>query len=160
MDKRQTAHLLDISVAVLVISLMILFAGCKLSQPTIPPVIPVPVTATPEPEPSATTAAAAPENATVTPPQAGAEIIATGIKHIDINRYSFSEEPITIGSGTTVVWRNNDTRRHIIIIKNPVYFKGAQLNEEGASWNYTFKAKGDYEYVEAVFGIRGNIIVK
>ncbi|MBD3310547.1 hypothetical protein GF351_04970 [Candidatus Woesearchaeota archaeon] len=79
---------------------------------------------------------------------------------IDVHRYSLSEPEITIRQGTTVRWINRNSRRHLIVIQKPEYVKGTPMEGNGSSWNYTFDIPGEYQYVEAVFGLRGKVMVE
>lgn len=80
---------------------------------------------------------------------------------IQISRFDFDKPKITIDAGTTVIWENIDSRRHIITNKNIGLFKTIRKSlKQGERFDYTFNEPGVYEILEANFGIKGVIIVK
>ena len=84
---------------------------------------------------------------------------------IQISRYSFDKMDITIQKGTTVTWKNLDTRRHRIACyttekqSNQRFYFG-EIMLEGGKNTYTFNEPGRFLCIDAVFGIRGFVNVE
>lgn len=106
----------------------------------------------------------APEEAVAELPEEAAEETKEGPKEAVIEIKWKSFEPtgeLTIEKGTTVIWKNADTEspsRTHLISANHWAFKSGNL-KEGDSFNHTFNDLGVYEYVDAIYGIRGKITV-
>ena len=80
---------------------------------------------------------------------------------IQIFRYEFDKPEITIETGTKVIWKNMDTRRHMITNKRLGLFRTLRKSlEYGDTFEYTFNEPGVYEILEANFGINGYVIVE
>lgn len=112
------------------LSLMVLLgAGCNSAAPVTP--------ASPAP---ADNAAGAP--VTITAPAAAApkaETVPAGI----IN-FSFQPQTLTVASGTTVVWTNNDSAPHTVTSDGGSF--GSDTLSPGASFVHTFSAAGTFSY--------------
>ena len=84
---------------------------------------------------------------------------------IQISRYSFDKMEITISKGTTVTWKNLDTRRHRMACyttegsENKRVYLG-EIMLEGGKNSYTFSEAGKFLCLDAVFGIRGFVNVE
>lgn len=79
-----------------------------------------------------------------------------------IKRYSFEpQENYTIAKGTTITWKSIDSRLHRIACyeKEERFFFSAILNENETT-SHTFNKVGEFLCIDAVFGMRSNIIVK
>ncbi|TKJ17675.1 hypothetical protein CEE44_04045 [Candidatus Woesearchaeota archaeon B3_Woes] len=80
---------------------------------------------------------------------------------IQIFRNKFDKTEITIETGTKVIWKNMDTRRHMITNKRLGLFRTMRKSlEYGDTFEYTFNEPGIYEILEANFGINGYVIVE
>jgi plastocyanin len=80
---------------------------------------------------------------------------------ISISRFEFDKPEITIKPGTTVIWNNTDTRKHMITNKTIGLFRRMRKSLEfGDTFEYTFNEPGVYEILEANFGINGKVIVE
>jgi plastocyanin len=79
-----------------------------------------------------------------------------------IYRYDFDKPEIVIEPGTTVIWKNMDTRRHVILDKHDALQLRTvkKILEYGDTFEYTFNKVGVYEIIEANFGINGKVIVQ
>ena len=75
-----------------------------------------------------------------------------------INRKSLDPETITVSVGSTVTWKNLDDRKHLISGKNNAFRSPGLLKDD--TFSYTFEEAGTYEYVEAIFGINGVVVVQ
>lgn len=78
---------------------------------------------------------------------------------VNINKFSFEPENITIVAGTTVVWKNYDDRKHFIRtpqegFQSPVLNTSQQFNLSFDTPNQVIK------YVEPNFGVIGYINIK
>jgi plastocyanin len=78
-----------------------------------------------------------------------------------IYRYDFDKPEIVIEPGTKVIWKNMDTRQHVILDKrDALQFRTIKkILEYGDTFEYTFNKLGTYEIIEANFGINGRVIV-
>ncbi len=80
---------------------------------------------------------------------------------IQIFRNKFDKPEITIETGTKVIWKNMDTRRHMITNKRIGLFRTLRKSlEYGDTFEYRFNDVGVYEILEANFGINGKVIVE
>lgn len=80
---------------------------------------------------------------------------------IQILRFEFDKPEVVIEPGTKVIWKNTDTRRHMITNKRIGLFRKMRKSlSYGDTFEYTFNKAGTYEILEANFGINGRVIVK
>ena len=102
----------------------------------------------------------APVEAEAATPEAPAEevVVAVATNEVMVNRKNFDPETISIIKGDTVTWKNLDDRKHLVVGKN-VAFKSKNLMQ-GETFSYTFEETGTFDYVDAIFGSRGTVIVK
>lgn len=84
---------------------------------------------------------------------AGHQIVMSG--------YAFGPRSLTITTGDTVTWTNQDTAPHDVKTTSaPVSFHSPMLNK-GGTWSYTFTTAGTYSYVCTVHpGMTAQIVVK
>jgi len=77
-----------------------------------------------------------------------------------ISRYEFDKPNITIETGTKVIWKNTDDRRHMITDQSDGFLRNLRKSlEYGDTFEYTFDNPGTYKILEANFGIRGIVTV-
>lgn len=77
-----------------------------------------------------------------------------------IYRYDFDKPEVVIEPGTKVIWKNMDTRRHMIADKRIGIFRNLRKSlEYGDTFEYVFNQTGVYEIIEVNFGINGKVIV-
>jgi plastocyanin len=76
---------------------------------------------------------------------------------VAIKNYSFDPQKLTIETGTTVVWTNDDAVAHNVVFDK---FHSQHL-VKGTSYSHTFKDKGIYKYTCSIHpAMTGQIIVK
>jgi len=80
---------------------------------------------------------------------------------IQIFRYEFDKPEITITPETKVIWKNMDTRNHVILDKrDALQFRTIKkVLGYGDTFEYVFEKPGVYDIIEANFGINGKVIV-
>jgi len=61
---------------------------------------------------------------------------------IVIKGFKFTPDKLEVNAGDVIVWRNEDIVPHIVTAEK---FKSKNL-DEGESWSYTAKQKGDFPY--------------
>jgi plastocyanin len=78
-----------------------------------------------------------------------------------VYRYDFDKPEIIIAPGTKVIWKNLDTRQHVILDKrDQLQFRTIKkILDYGETFEYTFEKEGVYDIIEANFGINGKVIV-
>ena len=77
---------------------------------------------------------------------------------VTIQNNTFSPVVFTVQVGTTVIWRNKDSKTHQIV-SNSGLFDSGTLNS-GMSYSYTFNKAGNYPYHDAnKTSVKGTIIV-
>jgi plastocyanin len=89
-------------------------------------------------------------------------IPAGGSNQIAIKNFAFSPAALTIKTGTTVTWTNQDGAPHQIASDpgTPVAFKSESL-VNGASYQFTFTQAGTYSYYCTIHpSMKGTIIVQ
>ncbi|MFA5348694.1 MAG: cupredoxin family copper-binding protein [Methanoregula sp.] len=87
---------------------------------------------------------------------------ATGSTSILIKNFAFSPDMLTIRSGTTVTWTNQDSAPHQIASDtgSSVSFSSDPLSN-GASYQFTFTAPGTYSYHCSIHPtMKGTIVVQ
>jgi len=93
------------------------------------------------------------KNPTINQPQSQAQ---PTDNTISIKNFAFSPGTITIKSGTTVTWLNEDSAPHTIKFAT---FNSNILNN-GATFQFTFNDAGTYDYYCAIHpSMKGKIIV-
>jgi len=76
---------------------------------------------------------------------------------VTIKGFAFAPQTLTIKTGTTVTWTNNDTAPHTV--KSSV-FESPQL-AQGQSFPYTFNQVGTYDYNCGIHpSMKGQIMVE
>jgi amicyanin len=96
----------------------------------------------------------APAAATPTPTPAG--------NTIAIQSFTFTPAKLTVKSGTTVTWINNDNTPHTVVSDSgvPVSFTSPSLTT-GASYPFTFTLPGTYAYHCSIHpSMKGTIVVQ
>jgi len=87
---------------------------------------------------------------------------AEGSNAITIKNFAFSPATLTVRTGTTVTWANQDTAPHQIASDpgTPVAFSSDSL-AKGASYRFTFTQPGTYTYYCTIHPtMKGTIIVQ
>lgn len=103
-------------------------------------------------------------------PETGTAAISTqGNEHqIIINRNSFEPEELTVSVGDTITWVSQDDRSHVVVgrASTTQYIEDENLGwksptmKQGESYSYTFQKKGEFSYLDSVFGFKGKIIIE
>ena len=76
---------------------------------------------------------------------------------INIQNFSFTPQTLTVKTGTTVVWTNNDSTVHQI---KSATFNSSQLSK-GQTFSFTFNDKGTFDYICSIHpSMTGKIIVE
>jgi len=97
-----------------------------------------------------------------TTPGAITPVPATGSTSIIIKNFAFTPDMLTIKSGTTVTWTNQDSPPHQIGSDSgsSVAFSSNPL-PNGASYEFTFTAPGTYSYHCTIHpSMKGTIVVQ
>lgn len=150
----------------IILSVVVIVSGCTQSNQYTPPAQP-PVTDNnqppqPAPEPAPQPAPQpAPEPAPQPAPQPEPPPVAQPTTHaVKISNFSFNPEALTINSGDTVTWTNDDTANHTIVSDS-----GSELNSStiahGATFSHTFNTAGTFNYHCSIhLTMTGSITVK
>ncbi len=86
---------------------------------------------------------------------AGAEPVAT----VSMDHNTFTPGEITVASGTTVTWVNNEAMPHTVVDPNKA-FRSKTLVKD-AKFSFTFTTPGDYDYLCSIHpNMKGKVIVK
>ncbi|MFH1169562.1 MAG: cupredoxin family copper-binding protein [Chloroflexota bacterium] len=105
-------------------------------------------------------AAACQQSPATTPPapQPGAPQTAPSVE-VNIQGFAFTPDSITIPTGTTVTWHNNDGVPHTVTA-NAGQFDSGSISR-GQSFSYTFNQKGAYDYHCTIHpSMTGKVIVE
>jgi len=78
-------------------------------------------------------------------PAAGTSDNAVKTVEIKIDNFSFGPMTLTVSSGTTVTWINNDDVPHTVVSEDTKTFKSGAL-DTGDKFSYTFTKPGKYPY--------------
>jgi plastocyanin len=87
-------------------------------------------------------------------------------KTVSIPGWTFAPKSLTVGRGTTVRWRNNDSQSHDVKSKLSGYFQspgGTGGIDAGDQWSRTFTSAGKFDYVcrkHELWGQRASITVR
>jgi plastocyanin len=146
--KNRSLHFV-MAILVLALAGLLLVTGCTSSSP------PVVVTPTQQVTPQPTSPAALGTTMTTILPtvipsspltQEASPLTSPG-KTVTIKNLGFDPIAITVKSGTTVTWTNEDAVPHTITSKtpSPVAFDSGTL-QQGATFTYTFTQVGTYSY--------------
>jgi plastocyanin len=76
---------------------------------------------------------------------AAAQANAPKTVEIKIDNFSFGPMTLTVSSGTTVTWINNDDVPHTVVSEDTTTFKSNAL-DTGDKFSYTFAKPGKYPY--------------
>ena len=78
---------------------------------------------------------------------------------VKIDNFSFSPAQITVSTGTTVRWTNNDDIPHTVVSNDKV-FKSTVLDTDG-QFTYTFTKPGTYPYFCSIHPkMTGTVVVR
>lgn len=74
----------------------------------------------------------------------------TGVTHVFIRNYTYQPANIEVVWGTTVSWTNEDTAIHSVVLPH-IITSETDIREsgplsQGQSFNYTFLARGTFQY--------------
>jgi plastocyanin len=76
---------------------------------------------------------------------------------VSIKGFKFVPEKLEVNSGDTITWKNEDIVPHIVTGEK---FKSKSL-DEGDTWTYTAKQKGDFPYNCRFHpSMKGSVIVR
>lgn len=82
----------------------------------------------------------------------------TSTNTITISHFAFEPKELSIKSGTTVTWMNNDSASHNVV--STKLFKSKNLNKSSL-FRFKFTAPGKYNYYCGIHpSMKGQIIVK
>jgi len=82
-----------------------------------------------------------------------------GANTVSIQNYAFSPGTLTVPSGTTVTWMNNDNVDHTVVSTTGTFTSGTLA--KGQSYTYTFTTPGTYDYTCSIHpSMKGTIIVQ
>lgn len=85
------------------------------------------------------------------------EISITPAANVRIMNLTFSPQEVRIKAGARVVWKNEDPYQHIVYA--PDLLKSPALNK-GDEFSFTFTQPGEYDYICAIYGFKGKVIVE
>ena len=78
---------------------------------------------------------------------------------IEIANFKFAPPNVTVGAGTTVIWKNADDSPHRVADINGAYASAALDTED--SFSHTFATPGLYKYICSLHPyMKGEIVVK
>jgi plastocyanin len=142
---------LDFVMAMLVLALagLLLVAGCASSSPLVPVTPAQQVTPLPT-SPAAlgtTTTTILPTVITTTSLAQTVTPLPSSGKSVSIKNLEFDPIAITVKSGTSVTWTNEDAVPHTVTSKtpSPVAFDSGTM-QQGSTFTYTFTQTGSYPY--------------
>ncbi len=96
------------------------------------------------------------------PVATGATAASTGgADSVTIKNFAFDPSPITVKTGTAVIWINQDSAPHIIVSDtgSPTAFSSDSLST-GTSYKFTFTRTGTYTYYCSIHpSMKGTVIV-
>ncbi len=65
--------------------------------------------------------------------------------NLDIKNFAFSPSTLTIKTGDTVIWTNNDDVPHTVTSDSGNELDSSSLNK-GATYSHTFESSGEFDY--------------
>jgi plastocyanin len=101
-------------------------------------------------------------SAPASPAPAASPVPAEGGNAITIKNFAFSPASLTVKSGTTVTWTNQDSVPHIVASDtgSPAAFTSDSLST-GDSYTFTFTQAGEYTYHCSIHpSMKGTIVVQ
>jgi plastocyanin len=129
--------------AVLVLGLAAFSAGCSSTQAPSIPVTPMPA--------ASTLVTANPVIATPAP--------TGGVSTVTISGFAFSPADLTVKTGTTITWTNNDPASHTIVADAGAF--SSDPFAKGGTYQFTFSQPGTYAYHCSIHpSMKGTIIVQ
>ncbi|MGB8643853.1 MAG: LysM peptidoglycan-binding domain-containing protein [Anaerolineae bacterium] len=88
-----------------------------------------------------------PPPATAVPPQPGATPTPPQGVQVLIQNRQFSQQVVPVLPGTTVIWTNQDTASHtIVILQNGAQVARSPSIPTGGSWWFAFNASGNFDF--------------
>ncbi|MBI4145295.1 cupredoxin family copper-binding protein [Candidatus Woesearchaeota archaeon] len=85
------------------------------------------------------------------------ETLGTADQVVTINSFKFSPAEVTVRTGQTVVWKNQDSASHTIAIdgtESPELFNGD-------TWSHTFDTAGTFDYLCGIHpSMKGTVVVE
>lgn len=136
--------------AFFVVFAMVVVSACGSNNSSPSPVAPTP---TPAPAPAAPAPAPTP-----TPVSTSVEI---GAGASTAGAAAFGMNPLTIATGTTVIWRNTDVTAHTATSDSAGLFNTGNIGPNGGSASATFNTAGTVHYHCAIHpGMVGTIVVQ
>jgi plastocyanin len=131
------------SVVIAVLLTAVALAGCGCGRPPTPPI------STGPPKPAPTTPSTAPGSTTP-----GAE---TSMTKISVKNLTFTPAEVTVNTGATVAWANEDSVAHTI---TGTGFDSGEI-QPGMEFRHTFSAPGTYDYHCSIHpAMTGKVIVQ
>ena len=98
------------------------------------------------------------------PPENGQNIAPQNSNQISIENFAFSPAELSVNTGDTVTWTNNDPTPHKIIgSRIEISTNELQSNDlsKGQSYSFTFSSAGTYDYFCSIHpSMKGKIVVK
>lgn len=83
-----------------------------------------------------------------------------GEPFVNIKNFQYQPVTLTVSTGTTVVWENNDTVLHTVTSNDGTGTLDSGRLSQGETYSYTFSTPGTYTYYCAIHpNMRGTIIV-
>jgi amicyanin len=80
---------------------------------------------------------------------------------VRIANFAFSPAAVTVNSGDTITWTNEDTAPHTVTTSSGPQALNSPTLSQNQSWSYTFSAAGVYSYYCAVHpDMRAEVVVK
>ena len=90
-------------------------------------------------------------------PTKAAPAAASGSAAVTIADFAFSPEDLTVASGTTVTWTNEDGSNHFVTFSD----QGSDRLREGATYSRTFSNAGEYSYACSIHpSMTGTVMVQ
>ena|SRR5713101_493368 len=78
---------------------------------------------------------------------------------VQIDNFAFAPATLTVSTGTTVTWKNEDDSPHRVADKNGTFTSGALDTDD--TFSHTFAAPGEYSYICSLHPYMvGKIVVK
>lgn len=83
----------------------------------------------------------------------------TGTVEVGMNRLEFEPEDITVKTGATILWTNNENVPHNVVAKEGAEFT-SEIFGEGGTYEHTAEQAGEIDYVCTLHpGMDGTITV-
>ncbi|KAI8318184.1 Cupredoxin [Martensiomyces pterosporus] len=76
---------------------------------------------------------------------------------VSITNLVFVPNPLTISSGSTVTWFNNDNEAHIVVSSSDIFNSGTI--SPGGTYSFTFADAGTYSYSDVLHPTMTGVII-